>query len=72
MSSAILHVAVGYGPAVQGKSCDNCVYSDRHIARGLVCSYYDRPTIAHMRCGLWLSARVPEVKTEQAEQPGLF
>lgn len=57
-----------YGESRNGKRCDDCVYCEKELTRGLVCVLEDKKTQAYMCCGLWLKNHEPvEVDDKQGE-----
>lgn len=60
--------AIAYGEARYGRSCGNCVYSERHPVLGLVCMLYDAPTKLYKCCGTWGGEKIPQPVEEKQEE----
>ena len=60
--------AINYGDPRIGRSCGNCVYSERHLTFGLMCGLHDLPTSPGKCCGTWGGEKIPQPVDEKQEE----
>ena len=56
----------GLNESTTEKNCSNCAMSQKHLVRGLLCLYTDKPAKNCEKCGLYLPKRT-EQKTEEKQ-----